>query len=91
MIYILYAIFTVSASGLTFYLTRRHYYRPSAPLPTQSSSEPITIPSAAITELETPQDGINKLVVALDQNTKSKNQPTRPRSWCGMNEPTNAG
>lgn len=85
MIYILYTIFIVSASVLTFYLTRRHYYRPSAPLPAQTSSAPISVSSGTTTELETAQDGINKIVDALDANTKDKNAPVKPKSWLNMN------
>lgn len=85
---ILYTIFISSAlaSGLTFYLTRRHFYRPSAPLPTQTSTGPISVSTESTQALSTVQDDINNLVVALDANTKSKNKPVQSKSWLGMNE-----
>ena len=85
MIHTYYIITIVLISVLTFYLTRRHYYRPSAPLPANSSTQSITMPSTSMTELETPQDGINKIVDALDANTKHKNAPVKPKSWLDMN------
>jgi len=83
---ILYAIATLSACGLTFYFTRRNYYRPSAPLPTQTNKDSIAIPSEATTAGETPQDAINNLVTALDQNSKIKHKPQKYSSWMHMNE-----
>lgn len=77
-------------SALTFYLTRRHYYRPSAPLPLQQSSEPITIPIEATTELETPQDGINKIVDVLSKEAKARIKMDQAdksgSSWMSMND-----
>lgn len=88
MIHIYYITAIISSSCLTFYLTKRHYHRPSSPLPAQTSSEPISVPNnpESSAETETPQDSINNLVEALDQNTKSKQKDkSTPKSWLGMN------
>jgi len=85
MIHITYISVTITLCLISFYLGTRYKKPISLPWLNRYASPSEPVYDYAPEQAETVQDGINKVVEALEAGNKAGKQKP-PRSWMGLND-----